>query len=81
MVNKMPNKEFCVRDYFGKMQVVSIGSTVVIASHPGNRMTIEFIADNQVSPEDVACVAWFNERGDLCRDELPLECLRLAWNE
>ena len=58
--------------------MVSIGSAVVIASHPGNRMTIEFIAGNQVSHEVVACVAWFNERGDLCRDEFPLECLRLA---
>lgn len=76
----MPNKEFCVRDYFGEMHVVSIGSIVVIASHPGNRMTIEFIAGDQVYPEGVACVAWFNERGDLCRDEFPLECLRLPCN-
>lgn len=81
MVNEMGDKEFSVRDYFGEMQAVSIGSAVVIASHPGNRMTIEFMEKNQISHEGVACVAWFNERGDLCRDELPLDCLRLAWNE
>lgn len=79
-MNEMADKEFFVRDYFGEMQVVSIGGAVVIASHPGNMMTIEFMAKNQVSPDGVACVAWFNERGDLCRDELPLECLRLPCN-
>ena len=80
MVNEMGDKEFSVRDYFGEMQVVSIGSAVVIASHPANMMTIEFMTKNQISHECVACVAWFNERGDLCRDEFSLDCLRLAWN-
>ena len=77
----MADKEFSVRDYFGEMQAVSIGSAVVIASHPANMMTIEFMTKNQISLECVACVVWFNEHGDLCRDELPLECLRFAWNE
>ena len=77
----MGDKEFFVRDISGVKQPVFVGSVVVMVSHPYHRMTIEFITANQISPEGVACVAWFNELGDLCRDEFPLDCLSLPCNE
>ena len=71
----MANKEFSVRDISGVKQPVFVGSVVVMVSHPYHRMTIEFITANQIYPDGVACVTWFNDCCDLCRDELPLECL------